>query len=133
MKRIVLIFIIIIIVLLIAGIVFFFNTFGNIQYDLKNISEKQKENIITILNCNEISNEIELIEMQVPKVYKDIYYEIYFKTNNKSIKDYISADRNDSIYGIDLKELNDNNYCCNIYRKDDKSIDILETIINKEN
>lgn len=132
MKRIVLIFIIIIIVLLIAGIVFFFNTFGNRQYDLKNISEKQKENIITILNCNEISNEIELIEMQVPKVYKDIYYEIYFKTNNKSIKDYILKNEND-LYGIDLKELNDNNYCCNIYRKDDKSIDILEAIINKDN
>ena len=131
MKRFVLIFIIILIVLFIAGNMFLFNVFGNRNYDLQNISEIQKEKIITLLNCNEISDEIELIEMQVPKVYKDIYHEVYLKNNNKSFKDYILKNESDSI-GIDLKDLNNNNYCCNIYRKDGKSIDILELIINND-
>ena len=128
MKRVIWIIIIVLIVLCIFGGFYLYNLLNNNKYDLKNISDSQKKEIIELLNCTEISNDIELNEMQVPKAYRDIYYQIYFETNNKDIKKYIIAS---NIYGRDLKELKDNNYCCTIYRKDDKSIDILEKNINK--
>ena len=130
MKKIKWIIIIIIITIIIGAICFLYSILGNSKYDLKNISENQKQEIIALLNCSEISNNIELKEIQVPKVYKDIYYDIYFKTINEDIKKYITES---DIYGRDLKELDNNNYCCTIYRKDDKSIDILEGIVNGSN
>ena len=125
MKKIIWIFIVILIFMIIGGILIIYSVFGNNRYNLKNISDSQKEEIMELLNCTEISKEIKLNEMQVPKEYRDIYYQIYFETNNKDIKKYIIAS---DIYGRDLKELKNNNYCCTIYRNDDKSIDILEVI-----
>lgn len=130
MKKILWIFIIILIAIIIVGTLLFYNTFGNNRYDLKNISEFQKQNILLFLNCDEISDEIELIEMQIPKVYKDIYYEIYLKTNSNKVKDYILKAETD-LYHIDVKELKNNNYCCVINRKDSKSIELLESIANR--
>ena len=52
-----------------------------------------------------------------------IFFNIF--GNNKDIKKYIISS---DIYGRDLKELKNNNYCCAIYREDDKSIEILEEI-----
>lgn len=124
MKKIIWILVIVIIAIFIC---FINNILGNNKYDLKSISEAQKQEIIAILNCAEISADIELIEMQIPKAYKDIYYEIYFKTDNQNIKDYVSKAETD-LYGIDFKKLNKNNYRCVVYRKDDKSIDLLEAI-----
>ena len=125
MKKVIYIVIAILIILFVICNIIFFNIFGNNKYDLKNISDSQKKEIIELLNCTEISNDIILNEMQVPKSYRDIYYQIYFETNNEDIKKYIISS---DIYGRDLKELKNNNYCCTIYRKDDKSIDILEVI-----
>lgn len=130
MKKIKWMIIIIIIAIIIGVICFLYSILGNSKYDLKNISKNQKQEIIALLNCSEISNNIELKEMKVPKVYKDIYYNIYFKTINEDIKKYITES---NIYGRDLKELNNKNYCCTIYRKDDKNIDILEDIVNGSN
>ena len=121
MKKIIWIFIVILIFMIIGGILIIYSVFGNNRYNLKNISDSQKEEIMELLNCTEISKEIKLNEMQVPKEYRDIYYQIYFETNNKDIKKYIIVS---DIYGRDLKELKNNNYCCTIYRNDDKSIDI---------
>ena len=125
MKKVIGITIAILIILFIIGNIIFFNIFGYNKYDLKNISDNQKKEIIELLNCTEISNDIILNEMQVPKSYRDIYYQIYFETNNKDIKRYVITS---DIYGRDLKELKNNNYCCAIYREDDKSIEILEEI-----
>ena len=125
MKKVIGITIAILIILFIIGNIIFFNIFGNNKYDLKNISDNQKKEIIELLNCTEISKEIKLNEMQVPKTYRDIYYQVYFETNNKDIKKYVITS---DIYGRDLKELKNNNYCCAIYREDDKSIEILEEI-----
>lgn len=125
MKKVIGITIAILIILFIIGNIIFFNIFGNNKYDLKNISDNQKKEIIELLNCTEISNDIILNEMQVPKSYRDIYYQIYFETNNEDIKKYVIAS---DIYGRDLEELKNNNYCCAIYREDDKSIEILEEI-----
>lgn len=131
MKKIIWIIIIIITILFVAASIYIYNLIGNNKYDLKSISDVKRNEIITILHCNEISNEIELMEMQIPKVYKDIYYEIYLKTDNQNIKDYVSKIETD-LYGIDFKELNKNNYRCVVYRKDDKSIDILEALRNEK-
>ena len=125
MKKVIGITIAILIILFIIGNIIFFNIFGNNKYDLKNISDNQKKEIIELLNCTEISNDIILNEMQVPKSYRDIYYQIYFETNNEDIKKYVIAS---DIYGRDLEELKNNNYCCAIYREDDKSIETLEEI-----
>ena len=125
MKKVIGITIAILIILFIIGNIIFFNIFGYNKYDLKNISDNQKKEIIELLNCTEISNDIILNEMQVPKSYRDIYYQIYFETNNEDIKKYIISS---DIYGRDLEELKNNNYCCAIYREDDKSIEILEEI-----
>ena len=125
MKKVICIVVAILIILFVIGNIIFFNIFGNDIYDLKSISDSQRKEIIELLNCTEISNDIELKEMQVPKAYRDIYYQIYFETNNIDINKYVVAS---DIYGRDLKKLKNNNYCCTIYRKDDKSIDKLEAI-----
>ena len=130
MKKIKGIIILFIIAIIIGGIYFLYSILGNSKYDLKNISDNQKQEIIALLNCSKISNNIELKEMKVHKVYKDIYYNIYFKTINEDIKKYITES---DFYGRYLKELNNKNYCCTIYRKDDKNIDILEDIVNGSN
>ena len=127
MKKVIWLIIIVVMALFIFGSLYLYNLFDNNKYDLKNISDSQKIEIIKLLNCSEISNDIELKEMQVPKAYRDIYYQIYFETYNKGINKYVVTS---DIYGRDLKELKDNNYCCTIYRKDDKSIDILENLRN---
>ena len=125
MKKVIGITIAILIILFIIGNIIFFNIFGYNKYDLKNISDSQKKEIIELLNCTEILNDIDLKELQIPKTYRDIYYQVYFETNNKDIKKYVITS---DIYGRDLKELKNNNYCCAIYREDDKSIEILEEI-----
>lgn len=130
MKKIIVIVIAILVILFIIGNIVIFNIFGNERYDLKNISDTQKQNIILLLNCQEISDEIELIEMQIPKIYKDIYYEIYLKTDNNKVKEYISKAETD-VYSIDIKELKNNSYCCVINRKDSKSIELFESIANR--
>ena len=130
MKKIIVIVIAILVFLFIIGNIVIFNIFGNERYDLKNISDTQKQNIILLLNCQEISDEIELIEMQIPKIYKDIYYEIYLKTDNNKVKEYISKAETD-VYSIDIKELKNNSYCCVINRKDSKSIELFESIANR--
>ena len=89
MKKVIGIIIAILIILFIIGNIIFFNIFGNNKYDLKNISDNQKKEIIELLNCTEISNDIILNEMQVPKSYRDIYYQIYFETNNEDIKNIL--------------------------------------------
>ena len=125
MKKAMWIIIIFVVAIILSSICFLYNLLSNNKYDLKNISDSQKEEIMELLNCTEISNDIDLKELQVPKAYRDIYYQVYFETNNKDIKKYIIAS---DIYGRDLKELKNNNYCCTIYRNDDKSIYILEAI-----
>lgn len=64
------------------------------------------------------------------QIVHTIYYEIYFKTNNNKVKEYISKAETD-VYSTDFKELNNNYYSCVVYRKDDKSIELSETIANK--
>lgn len=130
MKKVIYIIVGILIILFVIGNIIFFNIFGNDKYDLKNISDLQKQNIILFLNCEEISDEIELTEMQIPKVYKDIYYEIYLKTDNNKVKEYISKAETD-IYSLDIKEFKNNSYCCIINRKDSKSIELFESIANR--
>ena len=125
MKKVIGIVMAILIILFVICNIIFFNIFGNNKYDLQNISDSQKKEIIELLNCTEILNDIDLKELQIPKTYRDIYYQVYFETNNKDIKKYVITS---DIYGRDLKELKNNNYCCTIYRNDDKSIDILEAI-----
>ena len=125
MKKAMWIIIIFVVVIILSSICFLYNNLSDNKYDLKNISDSQKKEIIELLNCTEILNDIDLKELQIPKTYRDIYYQVYFETNNKDIKKYIIAS---DIYGRDLKELKNNNYCCIIYRNDDKSIDILEAI-----
>lgn len=125
MKKVIGVVMAILIILFVICNIIFFNIFGNNKYDLQNISDSQKKEIIELLNCTEILNDIDLKELQIPKTYRDIYYQVYFETNNKDIKKYVITS---DIYGRDLKELKNNNYCCTIYRNDDKSIDILEAI-----
>ena len=130
MKKVICIIVGILIILFVIGNIMFFNIFGNDKYDLKSISDLQKQNIILFLNCEEITDEIELTEMQIPKVYKDIYYEIYLKTNNNKVKEYVSKAETD-VYSIDIKEFKNNIYCCVINRKDSKSIELFESVANR--
>ena len=125
MKKAMWIIIIFVVAIILSSICFLYNNLSNNKYDLKNISDIQKKEIIELLNCTEILNDIDLKELQIPKTYRDIYYQVYFETNNKDIKKYVITS---DIYGRDLKELKNNNYCCTIYRNDDKSINILEAI-----
>lgn len=125
MKKAMWIIIIFGVAIILSSICFLYNNLSDNKYDLKNISDSQKKEIIELLNCTEILNDIDLKELQIPKTYRDIYYQVYFETNNKDIKKYVITS---DIYGRDLKELKNNNYCCTIYRNDDKSIDILEAI-----
>ena len=78
MKKVIGVVMAILIILFVICNIIFFNIFGNNKYDLRNISDSQKKEIIELLNCTEILNDIDLKELQIPKTYRDIYYQVYW-------------------------------------------------------
>ena len=130
MKKVLWIFLIYIMITIIWITCFIYNNFRDYRYDLSNISQAEKNEIFKLINCENISDEIELKELQIPKTYRDIYYELYFETNYPNIEKYIL---NYDEYLFNIYRIKNNNYVCYIGRIDDKNIDILENIIIEGN
>lgn len=101
---------------------------SNKVVDLSDIDEDTREEIIKLMNLSDISNDVKLIKAQMPTVYRDIYYEIYFYSNRNVSK----AGENSDEYGRDLANIKDNEYSCTIYRLDDSSIELLENLFNED-
>ena len=78
MKKVLWIFLIYLMITIICITCFIYNNFRNYRYDLSNISQAEKNEIFKLINCENISDEIELKELQIPKTYSDIYYKLYF-------------------------------------------------------
>lgn len=118
-------------IIILFGILFVM-TFGltgsNKVVDLSDIDEDTKEEIIKLMNLSDMSNDVELIKAQMPTVYRDIYYEVYFYSDNNVSK----AGENSDGYGRDLYNVKDNEYSCTIYKLDDSSIDLLENLFEEK-
>ena len=85
MKKIIKLFVIIILILFVLRMLYIFdNLFGANIIKLNQITSGEKEEILKIINLNGIKDNIELEKIETPKVYKDIYYILYFSTNSES-------------------------------------------------
>lgn len=86
-----------------------------------------KKEIIKIIGLNDLYDEITLEKLEVPKIYKDIYYKIYFWVLKDDVINELNTNTN--LY-IDYNKISDSKYSC-IISNQGKSIEILEQIINK--
>lgn len=98
---------------------------GSNYKDLENISIEEKDKIINFMNLEPYANNISLEKVEIPKAYKDIYYKIYFSTNNNEI-DFNSV--TNDLY-IRFENIEENQYSCDISNMG-KNIEILDQIIN---
>ena len=65
----------IIITVFIVFYIFIFCYFGNNKnVDLKSINDTTKEEIISLLNLQDMKNNIKLIKLEKPSNYRDFYY-----------------------------------------------------------
>ena len=130
-KIIISIVIIVIIIFSIPFIYLFFLSSSNKTVFLNNTDGTLKEEIIDLMDLKEVHNEIELIKVERPEVYRDIYYKIYFILDNND-NNILGTIRDDDIYGRDFKNVKDNEYSCTIYRLDDVQIDLLENLFKEK-
>ncbi len=70
MKKIIWIFIVILIFMIIGGILIIYSVFGNNRYNLKNISDSQKEEIMELLKGNNINsiNDLEIAKRNINSI-----------------------------------------------------------------
>lgn len=127
MKKIICTFLVILAILICIVGYFLYDILGYITINISNIDDTEKEEIISIIGLDDLYDEINLEKIIVPKVYKDIYYKIYFNMPNDSAMNDINLNTN---FYNDLDKLSDNKYSCTV-SKYGKSIDILEKIIDK--
>lgn len=130
MKKIIKLFVIIILILFVLGMLYIFdNLFGANIIKLNQITSGEKEEILKIINLNGIKDNIELEKIETPKVYKDIFYILYFSTNSES-KEKFNDKKIDNL-DINFSEIMEKNnivqYRCTISNMG-KSIEILEQI-----
>ena len=130
MKKIIKLFVIIILILFVLGMLYIFdNLFGANIIKLNQITSGEKEEILKIINLNGIKDNIELEKIETPKVYKDIYYILYFSTNSES-KEKFNDKKIDNL-DINFSEIMEKNnivqYRCTISNMG-KSIEMLEQI-----
>lgn len=104
-----------------------FWSFGNDEIvDLSNIDATSKEEIIELISLSDIANDVQLLRLQRPTVYRDIYYEIYFSSNNSNLIENLTE--NDDKYHRQIINIDDNEYCCTISKNDDSMIEILDNM-----
>lgn len=115
-------------------VILFWSVGNDKVVDLSNIDNTTREEIIEVMNLSDISNDIKLIKAEMPTVYRDVYYEIYFSLNNNEdnkVNNMLGAKNDSDGYGRDFKNIQDNKYSCTIYRLDDGQIDLLENLFKK--
>ena len=121
-------FLVIIIVFMLVILVMAFLTYkisGSNYTDLKNIDMEEKAKIVKLMNLEPYANNISLEKLEIPKVYKDIYYKVCFSTTNNEI-DFNSVTNN--LY-TRFENIEGNQYSCVISNMG-KNIEILDQIIN---
>ena len=125
MKKIILYTIIIILILFFLVIGYFlYVLFGNTFINLNNITDIEKQSIISLMNLDDLDCEISLEKMEIPNTYKDIYYKIYFKLSEDKNMDNIKSDSD--IY-TNFVKLDNDKYSCTISNMG-KNIELLEEI-----
>ena len=126
-KKVIKVLIYTIITVFIVFYIFIFCYFGNSKnVDLKSINDTTKEEIISLLNLQDIENNIELIKLEKPSTYRDIYYKIYFSCD-ENIENIENLEKHDS-YEIELAKDETNSYVCTIYKINGNSIELLENL-----
>ena len=79
MKKVVIISILsVFIFILITMGMFFCQLLGNNVVSLKTISNEDKKIIIDLMSLSDVSNNIRIEKIEIPKTYKDKYYKVYF-------------------------------------------------------
>lgn len=117
---------------ILTGIWTLYNLIGTDNVRLKDITKEDKNELINMLNLKIDIDNIEFEKLETPKVYKDIYYKLYFSIKPKDEK---SIKKNKYDREVTFKEIKkDNNkikYTCTISLDRGPCIEILETIMNK--
>jgi hypothetical protein len=103
---------------------------GTDNVNLENITNDDKSEIINILNLEIDIDNIEFKKIETPKVYKDIYYKLYFSINseNQSSINDIKTDDIEANFSKIKEDTNKIKYCCTIYSVTGKNIEFLEKI-----
>lgn len=127
MKKIIYVCLIILLIIISAICFFLYNTFSEKVINISNINDLEKKEIINIIGLNDCDDEIILEYLEVPKIYKDIYYKIYFRVLKDDVINELNI--NTSLY-LEYDKVSENKYNC-IVSNQGKSIEILEQIINK--
>ena len=94
--------------------------------DLSNIDVTSKEEIIELMSLSDIANDVQLLRLQRPTIYRDIYYEIYFSSNNSNVLENLTE--NDENYHRQIINIDDKEYCCTISKNDDSTIELLDNM-----
>lgn len=113
MKKVVIMLIFILIIMLIL----FNQLFGNNVVRLKTITNEDKTIIIDLMNLSDAANRISIEKIETPKIYKDIYYKVYFEINKDQTYIKNTSSINNGIY-TDFKKIKTKNdkekYSCTI-------------------
>ena len=105
------------------------------KINLKYIENQDKEELIQMMKISFIRSDIEMIELEVPKIYTNMFYRIYFfvYTTDDIIDD--NRFRIQSNFHLSYENLGIENerikYCCTISDYENRKIGLIERIKNK--
>ena len=125
MKKIIIsIIAVILIIFLVIAILFMYNLFGDDIIKIDNITEKEKREIISLMELDDYYDKITLEKIAVPLTYRDIYYKVYFKCSTDIDIDNIGTSPNSDL-DLYFDKIKDNQYICTISNMEEQ-VELLE-------
>lgn len=125
MKKIIIsIIAVILIIFLVIAILFMYNLFGDDITKIDNITEKEKREIISLMELDDYYDKITLEKIAVPLTYRDIYYKVYFKCSTDIDIDNIGTSPNSDL-DLYFDKIKDNQYICTISNMEEQ-VELLE-------
>lgn len=125
MKKIIIsIIAVILIIFLVIAILFMYNLFGDDITKIDNITEKEKREIISLMELDDYYDKITLEKIAVPLTYRDIYYKVYFKCSTDIDIDNIGTSQNSDL-DLYFDKIKDNQYICTISNMEEQ-VELLE-------
>ena len=103
--------------------------------NLKEIENQDKEEMLKLMKISFITIDIDMDRLEIPKIYNNIYYRVYFfiYTTEDIIEDNINRIQgNLHLYYEKIDMINERTqYCCTISDYNDKGIELLERMQSK--